>query len=235
MSRIKTTIALLSMIAVSALTTQAQADEYLHINNLAQLIHDKSSELHKQMKHFRHTPHYDHVRSNALEIKRLANDIRKIAKREGSIVTLAACLDQLATYYHHTAELVDEIDFSVANGVGRVHADASYQVKALMVDLEDCIYQMRQDVAVIQARAYRSASRPVYTPTVTKVVTRNVYIPAKPRYVPKYVPAKKYVPTKKGYAGTKAFKSGRGQVRGQSRSRGGITVGGGNFRVQFKF
>ena len=253
MTRIKTTFTMLTMIAVSVLAAQAQADEYLHINNLAQRIQNKSSELHRQMKHYRYTPHYEHVRRDALDMKRLARDIRRLAEREGSIVTLAACLDELGALYQHTAELVDEIDFSLADGVGYVQGGTCL-VQDLMVDLEDCIYKMKEDVAIIRARTIRNLSRRTYyTPAVREVYVprRPVYVPQKPVYVP---PATRYVPNRQTYVPpgfTRCPNTGRliassrppkkvkaqkyGNGRGYNNNRGGITVGKGNFRVHFNF
>jgi len=254
MTRIKTTFALLSMIAVSAMATQAQADEYLRINNQAQIIKAKSSELHRQMRHYRYTPHYEHIRRDALDMKRLARDISRLAEREGSITTLAACLDELCVFYDRTAAWVDEIDFSLASGVGRVQPGGTCLVQDLMVDLEDCLYQMKQDVALIRARTLRNVSRRTYyTPAV-----REVYVPRRPAYVPQkpvYVPPKpRYVPNRQAYVppgyarcpntgrliassrppkNVKAYKYGNG--RGYNNNRGGITVGKGGFRVHFNF
>ena len=247
MTRIKTTIVMLTAVAISALVGQVQADEYYHINSLAQDIETKSKLLHREMVNFRHVPQYRYVRSDALELKRLSRQIHKFARNEGNIFELESCLDELAVVYQHTAELVDQIDFETTRGYGQTAGTCL--VQDLMVDLEDCIYQMRADVAVIRNRTLRRApirvsnratyARPAYVaprPTVV-VKTRPAYVPPRSTYVPRsYAGAKRVTvagknraPNVSKYGNVK----GRGRVSGPSRS--GVTIGSGGFRLNINF
>lgn len=233
MTRIKTTFAMLSMIAISALASQVQANEYHHIEGLAQDIETKSKLLYREMVNYRQTPQYRHVRSDALELKRLGRQIHAIAEKEGSIFTLESCLNEMDALYHHTAELIDQIDLQTAYRYGR--RGETCVVTDLMVDLEDCIHQMRADVAKIRNRTIRQSNRATYAKPVyvapkpaVVVASRPVYVPSRKTYVPPRVHS-----TKRAYK--QPYNKGYGRGYSGGNNRGGISIGSGGLRVNFKF
>lgn len=220
---------MLSVIAISALASHVQADEYHHIDRLAQDIQTKSKLLYREMVNYRHSPHYRHVRSDALELKKLARKIHTIARNEGCIFELESCLNELDALYHHTAELIDQIDLNRGYGSGYAHGETC-QIQDLMVDLEDCIHHMQADVAQIRNRTIRRSNRTTYTRPVYVAPRPTVVVATKPAYVPTRTA---YVP--RGYSNTRGRKHGYVKGRGHSNNRGGITVGNGGFRVHFNF
>jgi hypothetical protein len=178
----KTIIAkLLSVSAMLAATSTLNANEYRHIESLAVQIQNKTRALVRETNHYRNTPNYCHMEEDTREMARLAQHIRDVAHNEGDLFHLQADLNDLDRVFHHVERLFDVTELDAAYGNGHVRGNTRH-VKNLLNRIEDCIHEMREDVAAIRCRlnAYNDwhQPRPVRVETLRPTLNVPVYGPA---------------------------------------------------------
>jgi len=149
---IRKSLAAFTMLAsVTALgASNASADEYRHIDELALDIQAKAALLTNETVHYRHTSQYRHLVADAVALRRLAGHVHEIAHRRGSLAHLQADLRDLDATFHHVEGLVTAIERHAYRGRGgHVHGDTRH-VRELLIAMEDCIHHMQDDVAALR-------------------------------------------------------------------------------------
>lgn len=137
---------------------QANADTWGHIEELGHDIALKADQLLAETHHYRHTPEYGHLVSDAVQLRAKANRICSLARSHASIYYLEAALADLDARFHHLEGLFDHIEHEAAHGHGHIHGPTRH-VKRLLNRVEDCIHHMQRDIAALRAhrvtRVYR--------------------------------------------------------------------------------
>lgn len=142
---------LIIMIAVTAVTSNANADEYAHIDRLAVKIRNSARRITKETIHYRHTPEYRHLVADSNTLYRLATHIHDVTHFEGNLTHLANDLDQLDRTFHHLERVFDRVEHAAAFGNGHVHGRTAH-VKRLLNSIEDNIHHIREDVEILRRR-----------------------------------------------------------------------------------
>ncbi len=208
---------------------QANNDTYRHIDQLAQRIERKAKAFKGQMSKYRHTPEYQHLINDAIEMCRLAEHVHEVAHVDGDVRHLAADLRNLDRTFHHIEGLVQRIEHDAAYGHGHVHGNTRYVWK-LLQDIEESIHHMRDDIADLRRRRVPNTQVRGCYDTGYNVYGSgyrgrgNIHGAGYGSYGPGY-----------GYGG-RGFEAQVGRnVRIDSFGRGGITLGSGGtqFRIGF--
>jgi hypothetical protein len=145
------------MAAIGALwfASAARADPMAHVDQLALDIQSKAGLLMRETRHYVHTPEYQHLREDALRLRRLANHVHQIAHQGGSVFHLNSDLVELDRSFRHIQSLFDRIESSAQYGVGHVHGPTEH-VRELLCAIEECIRHMQDDVRELLRLASRS-------------------------------------------------------------------------------
>lgn len=152
-------------------STQASADEFRHIDQLAVKIQRTTKRLISEVRHYRDTPAYGHLLSDSREIHRLATHIHDVSHYEGRLTHMESDLRQLDRRFAHLQSVFDRVERDAEFcGGGHIHGNTAH-VKRLLNTIEDSIHHMRSDIADIRrSRSFRRDddcchnSRPVYRP-----------------------------------------------------------------------
>jgi hypothetical protein len=164
---------LTAALAAFAFTPAAQADTYGHIEILAHQLDRYASRLDQEFAlHYRHSPQYAHLKSDAREMARVAEHVHEVAHAHGSIAHLESDLRQLDRLFHHIEDLVDDVELHSAHGGyhgyhnrfgsyhGGGHAGHGGEVRRLMHAIEDTLHHLHSDVRELLA-AQRAPQGPV--------------------------------------------------------------------------
>ena len=84
----KLTLTLTMIAGLGALTPQASADIYDHIDNLAVRIQRKARQLTQETVHYRHTPRYRQLVAETEGLYRAASHIHDVTHFEGNLYHL---------------------------------------------------------------------------------------------------------------------------------------------------
>ncbi len=202
-----------------AFATTAGADEYQHVDSMANRIQNKTRQLLRASRMFEHTPEYEHVVADVAEMERIGRHIHELAHHEASVFHLEQDLQELDTQFHHVVDVFLKIERDAAYGYGHSHGNTN-RVRRILVELQETIHHMQEDVAAIRAR-----TRP-QPHTAFRAPVRQTYGPAQV-YRPQMVqPAH-------GYHSGGGYGNIRQSCYGQGRS--GITLGNENFQINFGF
>ena len=212
---IKMTASLLTMLVVSSLTTQANADVYRHIDQLALKIQRSSKRLINETRHYRHTPQYGHLVADTNAIYRLAKHIHDVTHFEGNLNHLQRDLDELDRQFHHLERVFDQVEHDAAFGIGHVHGNTAH-VKRLLNTIEDAIHHISIDVREIRQSCIGARHDPVHTKPA--VYSRPVY---RVNYGSGYY----------GRGGSHIYSAKSGHGYGGF----GISFGGGSSRIHIRF
>ncbi|MGB7323551.1 MAG: hypothetical protein WBD31_01680 [Rubripirellula sp.] len=214
MTLLKCTIASLALIFATA-TQTAMANTYHHIDQLALKIERESKQLVYETRHYRHTPEYGHLVSDAREMASLAHHLHDVAHSEGESFHLESDLAQLDAKFHHLESLIDTIEHRAAYGDGHIHGGTSH-VKRLLNSIEDSIHHLQDDLRSLRLACHQS---PV-------VVRRPTYAPSSYyRHSPHTAPAPIVVPRHLDHSD-----HGRSSSRRTTRT---ISLGNGRFTFSF--
>ena len=149
--------------------SQASADEFQHIGQLAVKIQRTTKRLIGEVKHYRDTAAYCHLMLGSQEIHRLATHVNDMTYFEGRLAHLESDLRELDRKFHHLESVFDRVEHDAHFGGGGYIYGNTAHVKRLLNSIEDSIYNMRSDVADIRRRRffqrdenYGHTSRPVY-------------------------------------------------------------------------
>jgi hypothetical protein len=145
---------LLALTTLGTLAAQVEAVSYHHLDELALRMQQQSRTLAREFaEHYRHSPVYSHLRSDANSLARLATHVHDLAHRHGSISHLKRDLDRIDSRFHHLESVVAQLE-SLANiGIGHTHGDVSHVWSALH-GLESTIHHMRDDVTALARNCY---------------------------------------------------------------------------------
>ena len=148
------------LLVASAFTAQASADTYEHIDRLAVRVERSARLLNNEIRHYRHTPEYAHLRADAKEMRRLASHMHETAHHEGSLKHLATDLAELDTSFHHFESVLERVEHNSAYGHGHVHGNTAH-VRRLMRSIENDIHHLRNDVNSLRrpVRVYPRTTR----------------------------------------------------------------------------
>lgn len=149
--------------------SQASADEFRHIDQLAVKIQRTTKRLIGEVKHYRDTAAYCHLMLGSQEIHRLATHIHDMTYFEGRLAHLESDLRELDRKFHHLESVFDRVEHDAHfGGGGYIHGNTAH-VKRLLNSIEESLHNMRSDVADIRRRGsfhqdenYGYSSRPVY-------------------------------------------------------------------------
>ncbi len=240
MTHITKLTSLLAVTVMALMSSQANADEYGHIDQLAVEIQAKTRLLLQESIHYRHTPQYGYIVNDARELYKTASHIHDVTHFEGNLTHLAIDLAALNRQFHHLEEVFDQAEYEDAQGARRIQSNTAH-VKQLLNAIEDCICQIQADVDRLQTPVV-VVSRPVYKRPVYKAPVYRAPVYKAPVYkapVSKRPVYKKpnYTPVNRRpvYSGNKK-QGGKGQKRGNQRyGRSGITIGGGSSKIHIRF
>ncbi len=192
----------------TALTGSSSASTYQHIDQLALKIDREAKRVVSESRHYRHTPEYKHLVSDAHELSTLADHMHDVAHHHGSLAHLESDLAELDSKFHHLESVFDRVEWRAAHGYGHVHGNTSH-VKGLLNSIEDCIHHLQDDL--------RSLRTPI--DLVQPIVVQRPSIHTSPHL---------------GGFGYGSGRSGHNAYQHGSHGRG-ITIGGGSSRFTFRF
>ena len=134
----------IGMLATSRI---ADAASYQHLDTLAVSLQRDSARLYHEFRlHFRHTPGYTHLMSDAASMYRLARHVHEVAHHHGSIAHLRSDLRKLDHTFHHLEGLVDRIERGAYHhGVGHIHGDTRH-VRRMLHVMDTNLHHLRADV-----------------------------------------------------------------------------------------
>jgi hypothetical protein len=153
-----------SFAIIAAMATDANADTYSHIDQIASRIQKRANQIVNETSHYVHTPQYAHLRSDAIAVAALAEHIHELAHHHGSVAHLASDLAELDAEFHHMESLFHQIEISAAHGHGHVHGNTAH-ARRLLDRIEDDIHHLQTDIAslrVVRHRPVIIAPAPVY-------------------------------------------------------------------------
>jgi uncharacterized protein YukE len=154
-------------------SSQASADEFRHIDQLAVKIQRTTKRLINEVRHYRHTSEYRHLLSDSQEIYRLATHIHDVTHFEGRLAHLESDLRELDRKFHHLESVFDRVEHNARfSGGGHIHGNTAH-VKRLLESIEDSIHHMRSDVADLRRRTSFHRDEDCYH--YTRPVYRNYY------------------------------------------------------------
>ena len=217
MAAFSKTLAALGL-AITAFSATAKADTYHHIDQLALTIDRQSKQLVREAHHYRHTPEYRHLVSDARDMCRLADHLHEVAHHHGDLRHLTSDVDELDAKFHHLESVFDRVERRASHGHGHVHGNTSH-VRELLISIEDNIHHLQEDLELLRTPVH---ARPIVTPR------RTIY--ATP-YTSGWGGYHSSRPSSYGHLGGHY---GRGAYGQPYRGRG-ITFGGGSTRFTFRF
>jgi len=200
-------------IAIAAGTVNAAS--YEHIDQLALKIQQGSREIYNEFgTHYRHTPEYSHLRSDAATMYHLAAHTHTVAHAHGSLFHLESDLKKLDRAFHHLEDVLGRVEHNARFGNGHTHGDTRH-VRGLLKSVESNIHHLREDIEEMTRVRYRSHD--VHGHSVPRI--------SMPGYsVPGYsVPA---------YRVYRTTPYGHGSYHSSGHSRGGISYSGNGFSIR---
>ena len=148
--------------------TEARAASYDHMDRLALRIQKQAAELFHEVKaHYRHTPEYRHLISDAVQMYRTAHRTHQIAHEHGCLRQLASSVRSLDRQFHHFEELVHDVENAARHGHGHVHCDTRH-VKRILKKMERNIHHLRDDIEEMKPKRrvyhHQASKAPGYNP-----------------------------------------------------------------------
>ena len=159
-------IAAFAVVALGMSANTASANAYSHINSMAIKIRNKTKSLLRETEHYRYTPNYRHLVSDAAGLRQLAEHTREVARAKGDLDHLAADVAEMDQTFHHLENLFDATERSAAYNQGKIKGNTAH-VKRLLDSIEDCIHHIQDDIATLRSQVYTA-------PPV--VVQRSAYL-----------------------------------------------------------
>lgn len=157
MAPLSKTLAALTLLATTSLSSSALADTYHHIDELALAISQQTKELVYETNRYRHSPEFPHLLSDTRELARLADHMHEVAHLQGSIEHLEADLATLDATFHHFESVFARVEQGASWGYGHVHG-SSWNVRRLLSGIENNIHHLQEDVRTLRASVYRIPS-----------------------------------------------------------------------------
>lgn len=155
----KSLIASFALIAMSVSASQANANTYGHIQQMALDIQLKSDVLLGQTHHYVQTPNYQKLLRCISEMRRRAVKIHVLSIQRGCLIQMANELRILDAQFHDIEAIFDATEIQASYGNGRIRGATSH-VKDHLNFLEDCIKYIRADIATLTRPVYRTPQVP---------------------------------------------------------------------------
>lgn len=135
---------------VTLCSSSSFADTYSHIDELALSIQRQSLAIERECRHYRHTPEYRHLVTDAREIHELAEHMHEVAHHPGSLAHLESDLRELDSEFHHLESVFDRVEREATHGHGHIHGGTSH-VRRLLNSMESSIHHLQEDVRSLRA------------------------------------------------------------------------------------
>jgi len=144
-------LASIALLAMTFNTNSTKADTYHHIDSLAVKMQAQTRELVNEFAlHYRHNSGYYHLRSDALQLSRIASHIHSIAHYSGNVHHLRNDLEKADRLFHHLEGVLARTDSSYH---GHNHGD-THHVFELMHDLEQNLHHLKDDIEELDEAAH---------------------------------------------------------------------------------
>ncbi|MFT7641181.1 MAG: hypothetical protein ACI9G1_002927 [Pirellulaceae bacterium] len=132
------------------------AASYEHIDELALKVQEGAREMYNEIgTHYRHTPEYSHLRSDAAKLYHSAAHAHTVAHSHGSLRHLESDLSKLDQAFHHMEETLERVEHNARFGEGHTHGDTRH-VRGLMRAVESNLHHLRDDIREMTRRHYGS-------------------------------------------------------------------------------
>ncbi len=213
-------IAAMALLVLTSFASTASADTYHHIDDLAKRIERNCKRVVIESRHYRHTPEYGHLVSDARDMARLADHVHDLAHHHGSLIHLQSDVAALDRQFHHLESVFERIEHNAAFGHGHIHGNTSH-VRRLLQSIEKDIHHLQSDL--------RSLLAPEPCTVAPVVVQRPVVRRAVP---PTGWNTFEYGSNRWSGYNTRPSSSGFGHSYQRGRE---ISIGGGSTRLTFRF
>ena len=237
-------LAAFAVVAFGVSANTASANAYNHINSMAVKIRNKTKSLLRETEHYRYTPNYRHLVSDAAGLRQLAEHTREVAREKGDLDHLAADVAEMDRTFHHLENLFDATERSAAYNQGKIKGNTAH-VKRLLESIEECIHHIQDDIATLRRQAYNAppvvVQRPLFVPQPA-AVQRPIVDPGCPYGRSRGLSNQPIVTrVETARIPTRDFQRQGYGDRGYNRPYGGggggfnFSLGGGNSRLHFNF
>ncbi|MDG2380847.1 MAG: hypothetical protein P8N76_04180 [Pirellulaceae bacterium] len=138
---------ILTTVTILSSSSTTSGASFHHIESLALNLVRQSSALTREFKyHYRHTPEYRHLVSDARELHRRANHVHNLSHRSCSLEHMRIDLQQMDHFFHHLKETLDRVAMN-ADRHHRGHVNRktrhTYQI---VRRIEEDLHHLRDDV-----------------------------------------------------------------------------------------
>ena len=137
-----TRTALAAVVTAATLTFgsgTAEAATLRHVDRLAVQLEGYSQKLASEFRaHFRHTPEYVHLMSDAERVAELAEHVHDVIHHGRSISHLERDLSKLSRAMHHLQGLVADVERHARHGHGHIHGYLGH-VKLLLRSMDSTL------------------------------------------------------------------------------------------------
>lgn len=160
-------LAAFAVVAVGVSTNTASANEYGHINRMAVKIRNQTRQLLRETEHYRLTPNYRFLVSDAAALRQLAEHTREVARQKGNLDHLAADVAEMDRTFHHLENLFDNTELLASQCQGSVKGHTAH-VKRLLNSIEDCIHHIQSDIDVLRRAVVIAPPAVVQRPVIVQ-------------------------------------------------------------------
>ena len=150
-------IAGFALFAMTVSASEAKADFWRHIQELALDIQLKSDRLMGETHHYVHTPNYHCMIRSVSKMRLRAVRVHVLSLQHGCLDEMSREVAGLDRMFHEVERLFNTTEIDASHGYGHVHGNTCH-VKKWLNKIEDCIHHIRADIA--------SLRRPVRRPPV---------------------------------------------------------------------
>ncbi len=138
--------ALLAILGLAVTGQAVQAAPNDHMDRHAVRLRALAAQAVNEVRiHYRHTPQYGHLISDAREIYAKADHIHRIAHRGVCPSHLLSDLNELDRLFHHTGELIRQVELRARHGHGHVDGDTRH-MRILGAQMAQELHQMMAEV-----------------------------------------------------------------------------------------
>lgn len=220
------TFTALSLLITAVFTSQASADTFHHIDQLAVHIEHQANLILDETRHYRHTPEYRHLVNDARRMAALAAHMHDIVHLRNHLGHLESDLAQLDAKFHHLESVFDRVERNAAYGHGHIHG-STHHVKLLLKSIERDIHHLQDDLRSLRTRHHY--------PINGQVFNSNRVFYNQPLYVPnKTIHHRQYGHHGHQQYGHRAAHRGHGVHGGHGVYGGqGVSFGNGKIRIRF--
>jgi len=152
-------LSLVFVLLASASASQAHANSWYHISQIANRINQRATLLISEVEHYRLTPHYNHLKNDAIQLQQLAQHIELATQQSPSFAHIQADLSQLENSLHHLMEVFGSAEFSTACHRAHIIGDIRH-VRRLLRGLDRNIQHLRYDLHAMRASVMRASVIP---------------------------------------------------------------------------